>query len=352
MKTPFSSLTRRRFLKTACITGAALTLAGPGPFKVLNALAASGRMRTEQQSRLLMGTVVALTVATSDPALAEIAFDEAFAEMERLIAVFDRHDPGTALGLLNRQGSLASGPQELTLVLKEALRLGGRTGNAFNPSIAPVVDLFDAVRSDAFKRGALDGAGLPGFAGKELKAALELARPGGISISDSGIRLERSGMRLTLDGIAKGYIADQASRVLASRKLPNHMVNAGGDIRVSGKAASGKAWTIGIQHPANPGGLLDAVAMSDGALATSGSYEKYYNRARTRHHLINSLTGKSGDIASVTVRDDSAMQADALATALALMSPAQAVRYVENRTGAACLLLDDQGRRHASSNWS
>jgi thiamine biosynthesis lipoprotein len=158
-------------------------------------------------------------------------------------------------------------------------------------------------------------------------------------------------MRLTLDGIAKGYIVDAASRVLAAQGAPDHIVNAGGDIRVSGLAADQRPWRIGVQAPGVNGGILAETSMVGGGIATSGNYEQAFNRSGSRNHLLSGLTGNSADIASVTVRANSAMLADALATALSLMPPTLALRYVTNNTAAACLIVDRQGRRYATGSW-
>lgn len=346
MKSSLSPFSRRRFLRSACTAGAAAAVLGlTGSITPLRALASAGLSgpHTEQQTRLLMGTMVTLTAVTPDRERAREAFALAFAEMERQVALFDRRDASSALGVLNAQGSLLDAPRELLTVLDTSQRLGLATEFAFNPAITPVVDLLAAARARSV---------LPGYSDADLKEALALARPDGLRLSGRSARLERSGMRLTLDGIAKGHIADAASRVLAENGLPNHMVNAGGDIRASGHAASGKPWTIGIQHPAKAGALLASVSLDNGALATSGSYESYYDQKQSRHHLISHLTGKSADIASITVRADTAMRADGLATALALMPPAQAIRFAEQRAKAACLIVDSQGRRFASANWT
>lgn len=346
MKALQSSLSRRRFLRSACTAGAAAALLGlTGSLTPLRVLASTGLsgLHTEQQTRLLMGTMVTLTAATPDRNRAQEAFALAFAEIERQVAIFDRRNDSSALGLLNAQGGLTDAPIELLVVLDASQRLGLETGFAFNPAITPVVDLFAAAKTDA---------ALPGYNDADLKQALALAQPGGLRLTGRSARLDRNGMRLTLDGIAKGYIADAASRVLAENGLPNHMVNAGGDIRASGHSASGKPWSIGIQHPGQAGALLAAVPLGNGALATSGSYENYYDRGKSRHHLISHLTGKSADITSITVRAATAMQADSLATALALMPPVQAIRFAEERAKAACLIVDSQGRRFSSANWA
>jgi Membrane-associated lipoprotein involved in thiamine biosynthesis len=336
-----TSISRRRFLQTACTAGAALAVAGlAGPLP-LTAFALPASLHKEQQSRLLMGTIVTLTAATAERARAHDAFTAAFAEMERLVAVFDRHSSTSALGVLNSQGTLAAPPAELHSVLSRALRLGQASEYAFNPAIAPVVDLFDR-----------SAGALPTHKDADFQEALGLAAPGGVQLAQHSISLERQGMRLTLDGIAKGFIADKASETLARHGLTDHMVNAGGDIRCSGRPAPGKLWAVGIQHPgpARPGGLLGTARMGNGGIATSGSYESWYDRPRGRHHLISHLTGQSADIASVTVRAANTMEADALATALAFMPPALALRFAAANK-ASCLIADRHGRVWTSSDW-
>lgn len=318
--------------------------------------------RTFRQTRLLMGTVVTLAALARSQAQADEAFADAFAEMERLIAVFDRHNAASALGVLNDQGRLAAAPPELLEVLRASERLGRETAFAFNPAVAPVLALYEAARAAA---GGLAGPRPLSVDDKALAEALELARPGGIYLPESPrsagsaaftgsglIRLEREGMRLTLDGIAKGYIADAASRRLRARNLPDHLINAGGDIRVSGLAEGGRPWRVGVQDPRHPEGVLEVVTAGDCAIATSGGYENYFDHSHSQHHIIDPRTGRSPGLASITVRAPDAGQADALATALALLPPALAIRYAEGRTNTACLIISGQGRRYSSANWA
>lgn len=337
---------RRRFLRQACTAGAVLAAASAlSSLAPLTAFASSGgrkngREATEQQTRLLMGTFVTLTAVTADTAAARGAFAAAFAEVERLVGIFDRRAGHSALSQLNRHGSLSGAPEELFLVLSEADRVAAATGEAFNPAIAPVVDLL----ATANAQGAL-----PTFTDAGVRDALALSAPARIVTSGAGLRLPRTGMRLTLDGIAKGFIADAASRALRRAGLVNHMVNAGGDIAVSGHSGAGKPWNIGVRYPGNAGALLGTAVIGSGGIATSGPYEQNYTRSGSRNHLISHLTGKSAEALSVTVRSSSAMRADALATALALVPPAEALRLVQGSD--ACLIVDNGGRRYSSAHW-
>ena len=351
---PAAKISRRRFLHgctlagTVLVVGSALSplfplspgLSSAAPVSSSDDVSpvkpVSGKLY--QETQLLMGTFVTISALCPSPARAEEALGRAWAEMNRLIAVFDRFDRGTALGVLNSQGSLADAPPELLTVLTQSERFARLTEDAFNPAIAPLVDIYRASKT---------GAPLPDA--KAVAEAMVLSQPGGVRRSGSGMRLTRSGMRLTLDGIAKGYIADAASTVLTQNGVINHLVNAGGDIRVSGVNDKGRAWTVGIENPLADGGL-EPIQVSSGGIATSGGSQSFYDKARKHHHIMSHRTGQSPSILSITVKAPSTAEADALATALALLPPAQALQVVHQNTQASCLILTPQAR-YVSYGW-
>ncbi len=329
---------RRHFLRGACGACAAAAFSGLLPARLLAAVGAGSR--TVQETRLIMGTVVTVTVQSASRLRAEEGIGRAFAEMGRLIALFDRRNPASALGSLNASGSLADAPDELVGVVRRAEEYGRLTGHAFNQAVQPVVALYE----ERAGRGlAPDPA--------DLAAALELARPGGIDVTGRGIRLERSGMGLTLDGIAKGRIADAAANALVGNGLHDFLINAGGDIRVSGRNHQGLPWNVGIENPDTSGGVIESIRLSEGAVATSGGYERFYDQARSSHHLIDPATGRSPRTKSVTVIAKTAEEADALATCLFVLPPAAGLALVASRPGAACLIVGPDGARVTSPAW-
>lgn len=145
-------------------------------------------------------------------------------------------------------------------------------------------------------------------------------------------------MGLTLDGIAKGHIADEASRFLIAEGLSNHLINAGGDIVAAGEKAPGRPWMVAVENPAARGGFVRRMPLRDRAVATSGSYEIYYDASRRHHHLINPAAGASPtDLVSATVTARTAVEADALATSLSVMAPRDGLRLIASLPAAnAC----------------
>ena len=336
-----NTYTRRHFLHTACAFGATALAASLLPTRLLAAPLAEDSALT-QETRLLMGTVVTITAHGSSASHRTHAVEEAFAAILAGVAIFDRRNPASALGALNTAGSLENAPAPLLAVLEEARILGLASGHLFNPAIQPVVDLLTANKTTK-QHIHVDA--------QALAHAMSLADPAAVSITGGRITLGKSGMGLTLDGIAKGHIADTAAAALTAAGIANHMVNAGGDIRVSGLNPQKKPWRIGIENPMRTGHSFATVALSNTGIATSGGYENYFDASRQTHHLVNPRTGTSPKMASVTVVAPTTMQADALATTLAFMPPSQAVAFVAPYKDTACLIIGRSGERYASPSW-
>jgi thiamine biosynthesis lipoprotein len=173
-----------------------------------------------------------------------------------------------------------------------------------------------------------------------------------MEIGEDGIRLASSEMGVTLDGIAKGYVVDRMASVLAEQGLRDFLIDAGGDIRTSGSREDGLPWRVGVQDPRKQGDLPDIIGLSGGAVATSGSYEIYFDRDRTYHHIVSARTGASPNMSqSVSVLAPTTLAADALATAVFVMGPKRGIDFIETLPECACLIVDETGRQLKSKGW-
>ena len=292
-----------------------------------------GKGQRVKASRALMGTFVSITAVHQDRDLAQEACDTALDEMARLAALLNRHDPASPLSRLNREGVLASPPPALTTVLDLALGLGRTTAGAFDPTVTPLVEL---VRSAAREHRAPDPA--------ETAAALELVDVSAVSADRDLVRLERSGMALTFDGTAKGWIADQGSRVLAEMGVARHLIDAGGDLVAKGGRGDGP-WRVAIQDPDGQG-WVGVAALQNGCMATSGSSQ---TSTPYGHHLVDPATGRCPEaVAQVTVLADSLAVADGLATGLFVTPPSRAWRLATSLPGAEALFLGPDKARTAT----
>ncbi len=319
-------LRRRGFLRIVALGGLA---AGLGAAALRRWEEGAARV-----SQVLMGTVVNLAVVSDDRAQSEAAIALALSEMNRLIAHFDHRRRESALGRLNAEGALVDPPAELVAVLNYSQALSSLTGGAFDVSVKPVLDAFAAGR-------------------REVESLREAVDHRQIAVRDDEIRLGRPGMSLTLDGLAKGRVVDGAVEALRSAGFSRVYVEAGGDLAVSGPAPTGKGWQIGVRAPHGPAdGLAARLSVLNGAVATSGDYLNAFSADHSLNHLIDPRTLRSPEsLSSATVLAPTAMQADALSTALMVLGPAHALELVDSMPGIEALLIGKDDQRYVSAGF-
>ncbi len=335
-------MTRRKFLKMSGWVG--LGLASPIFISTgAEAVRFNRKYYKVSETRLDMGTFVSMTLIHPSRHQAQEAMGLAFEEINRLTRLMNRFSQDTAVGELNHQGMLRDLPPELSEVIGQALRYFKLTGGVFDITVEPIVDLY-------MKRFEKGDRTPPGDA--ELEDALSRVGAENISFNGRSVSFKKEGMGITLDGIAKGYIVDRASRVLSSKGIKNHLINAGGDIRTVGQAKGKRPWTIAIQDPQKKGHYPDIIKMNDGAIATSGNYEVYFDKEKMFHHIVNPKTGHSPiQLTSASVIARTTMEADALSTTTFVMGPTRAIRFINSLGRCQCLLITRKNQILKSAGW-
>lgn len=146
------------------------------------------------------------------------------------------------------------------------------------------------------------------------------------------IRLPRPGMELDFGGFGKEYAADRAMATLAAAGQRHGFVNLGGDIRVLGPRADGTAWRFGIQHPRNDAATIASVEMVEGALASSGDYERFFEHGGRRYcHILDPRTGWPVSAwSSISVTAPACAAAGALST-IAMLKGEQALDFLSTQ---------------------
>ena len=157
------------------------------------------------------------------------------------------------------------------------------------------------------------------------------------------------GMEIDFGGFGKEYAADRAHAVLAARGLRHGYVNLGGDIRVLGAQPDGSPWRIGIQHPRDATRLIASLDVSEGALATSGDYERFFEHGGRRYcHVLDPHSGWPVDAwQSISVFAPVCVGAGAMST-IAMLKRSAALDFLREQ-GAAFLAIDAQGQRFQDS---
>jgi len=156
-------------------------------------------------------------------------------------------------------------------------------------------------------------------------------------------------IRLDFGGIAKGWAAHQtAERMKASGPA---LMNAGGDIAISGPRLNNDPWLVGISNPFEPDKDLVSLRLHGGGVATSGKDRRRWMRGDTlSHHIIDPRTGQPAetDILTATVIAPTVMEAEAAAKAVFLLGSNVGLDWIEADTGLAGLLVLDDGQVIAS----
>ena len=336
------ALDRRSFLKLSGLLGLGLVSASIVPVAA-ETVKFDHKAYKVSKTRLAMGTVVTMTLIHQSRDQAEEAMGQAFREIDRLTLYMNRFDDTTAVSQLNNEGYLKDAPAEVIEIVDSAMDYHRLTHRTFDISVKPVVDLFKEKFAQGKNR-------LP--AEKELKQTLDLVGSDKIEVKGRTIRFKRPDMGITLDGIAKGYIVDRASKILVRHKINNHLINAGGDIKAMGARSDKKAWTVAIQDPMKKKQYPDVICLTDAAVATSGNYEVYFDGEKMFHHIVDPRTGMSPIMnTSVSIIAPTAMDADALSTSAFIMKPAYATRFVDSVTDCECLIITRGGKAIKSSGW-
>ena len=255
-------------------------------------------------------------------------------ELERINALMSTYDPDSELSVFNRAAvgvEVAASPATVEVV--DAARLvTERTGGAFDATVAPLVALW------GFGAGAVEVPPSPG----EVSAALATVGYRRLRLGRHPPSLRKlAPVTLDLSAIAKGYAVDRMARILEEAGCGGYLVEFGGELRAQGPARGGGPWRIGVESPAGET-IASSIAILRGGLATSGDYRQYREHDGVRvSHVIDPRTGYPirHRLASVTVVADSAMFADAYATALLVMGEEEGRRFAEEQDLAALFIV-------------
>ncbi|OGQ96534.1 MAG: hypothetical protein A2521_15205 [Deltaproteobacteria bacterium RIFOXYD12_FULL_57_12] len=339
--TPACDQKRRSFLKLCGLLGLGTAAAATLPVEHAEAVLFGNREYKVSKTRLAMGSFLAITAVHSSQDEAENAIGLAFEEVDRLSRLLSRHDHATPVFHLNSTGQLPQGEKEVLEVIARSLYYFRQTGGAFDITVKPLLDLY---------QGRFSAGQTPSDA--DINDLLPRIGSSHLQFSANQILFGREGMGITLDGIAPGYIVDRVSELLCRNGVVNHLINASGDIRVSGLVAKGKPWTVAIQDPAKHRDYPKVVTMQSGAISTSGDYEVFYDREKMFHHIVDGRTGHSPVWAtSVTAMAPTVMDADALSTSLFVMPPADGIRLINSQPGCGCFLIGRDGKTMHSTGW-
>ena len=260
----------------------------------------------------------------------------AIAEVMRIESKFSRYRAASVVSRINAaagSGCAVAVDAETAHLLEFAAQLHTLSDGLFDATSGTLRKAWD------FRAGRLPEAA-------QIAALLPLVGWQQVRWNGTHIELPLAGMELDFGGFGKEYAADRAATVLQEHGLRHGLVNLGGDIRLVGPRPGGAAWSLGIEHPRSPGHLLATLALGTGALATSGDYERYFERDGVRYcHVLNPRTGWPVSAwRSVSVVAPACLAAGALTT-IAMLKGEGALAYLASQN-VGYLAVDATGEVH------
>jgi thiamine biosynthesis lipoprotein len=295
------------------------------------------------RAQMQMGTVVKITAVARSESIAQAAATAGFAEIHRLEELLSTWIPTSELSRVNTSAGKfpVSVSLETMTVVQSAIQAAEMTEGGFNIAIGPAVDAWNVI----------EGRRIP------TEPELEALRPlidlmsVHVNAGDRTIFLEKTGMRIDVGGIGKGYAADQAVMAMKKAGALAGVVALSGDIKTFGQLPGGKKFPVGIQHPRKEGEVLVFIDLEDEAISTAGDYERFFERDGVRyHHILDPKTLQPArSCQSVTVIAREGIWADGLDTGIFVMGVESGMRLVETLPDVEAVIVDHEGSVHVST---
>ncbi len=277
-----------------------------------------------EEKRILMDTVVSITIyAVQEPENWRIHVAAAFDTMKQIEDLTTSFNDSSQIGLIN----LKAGTEfqevntEVLEIIRQAQEISDISDGAFDITILPLMRLWNFHSSHPR---------VPDE--REISEKLPLINFKNIEIKNNKIRLTERGMGLDLGGIAKGYAVDRAFDTLLAYGYQDFLIEAGGDLRArAGELTRGRRH-IWIRHPRKHEEFFASIKMDEGAVATSGDYERFFEKEGQRyHHILNPESGyPSRPTVSSTIFAQTTSLADAASTAAFVLGPDQGLKFIEH----------------------
>jgi len=292
-----------------------------------------------EAQRVAMGVLFKIVGYASSETQARDAAEAAFGRIEELNAIFSDYDPESEarrLTLDQRPETWLGVSPEMYFVLKRAKEINSRSGQAFDITVGPLSKLWREVRRQRE---------LPveqTLAQAQAKVSMEHLE---IHPTDHRVRIRVPEVRLDFGGIAKGYAADEALRVLAAHGIDSALIDASGDVSFSNPPPDRESWYAQVAPLQKDGPPARRLALRQMAVATSGDAWQFVELEGKRFsHIIDPRTGWAiQGRQSVSVIAPSGLEADAWASALSVVGIEEGLTLVEELPGVEALFVVVQG---------
>lgn len=301
----------------------------------------SGELDNVEQVRevFAMDTYMSLKAygADADTALGES--EQRIMQLESLLSV--NNENSDVYKVNHSHGKAVSVSPDTLELINAAVEYGSKTSGALDITLYPILKLWGFTSDTKQVANAQD-----------IENALCLVDYKQICVDGESVILPENA-EIDFGSLAKGYTGDCVIDILKENNVRSAIINLGGNVQTLGKKPDGSKWRVAVQNPDNTSQHICVLEISDLAVITSGSYERYFvgEDGKRYWHILDAKDGYPADsgLVSVTVVGTSGLKCDALSTALFVMGTEKAVDYWRSDGGFQMILITDDGKIYYTS---
>ena len=291
------------------------------------------------KSGFAFDTVISITIYDNNKGHAESILEDCFNICEKYDDLFNISNESSDIYKINHSnGEPVKVSNETIDIINKSIYYSELTDGLFDITIEPIYELWDF---DLKEHDTLPDASL-------IHDTLKYIDFNNITVNYSEATITvKSGTKINLGAIAKGYIADIIKEKILSSRISSAIINLGGNIIVIGKKPNNTLFNIGIQKPfSETGEIITSLEVSDKSVVTSGIYQRYFKYDNEiYHHIINSQTGYpiKNELSAVTIIADNSTDADALSTICMLLGYEKGSKLIESLDNVSAIFIDTNG---------
>jgi thiamine biosynthesis lipoprotein len=298
-----------------------------------------------KRTTLLMGGRFDITIVAQDSISAEHNIDTVIAEISRIENLISDWKPASQVSKVNRNAGIApvKVDRDVFELTRRAIHLSQITNGAFDISFAAMDKIWK-----------FDGSmiAMPTLAAVKQSVAKVGYKNIILDSVNCTVFLKLKGMKIGFGALGEGYAGDRCRDMMVARGINAGIVNGSGDMRTWGKQPDGSDWNVGVTNPFHEDTIFAVLPLHQGAIVTSGSYEKFvvFNGKRYSH-IINPATGyPATGLCSVTILGPSAETANGFSTSMMVLGKDAALKFIKHYPKYSYIIITDKGRILASKD--
>ncbi|WP_374173042.1 FAD:protein FMN transferase [Flavobacterium tructae] len=299
-----------------------------------------------KRTTLLMGGRFDISIVAKDSLTAEQNIGIVIAEITRIENLISDWKSNSQVSEVNQNAGIrpVKVDREVFELTQRALQFSEATKGGFDISFAAMDRIWK-----------FDGSMTEKPSAEAIKKSVEKVGYKNIILDSvqSTVFLKLKGMKIGFGALGEGYATDKCRNIMLAKGIKAGIVNGSGDMTAWGRQPNGKDWNIGMTNPFHPDTLFAVVPLNNGAVTTSGSYEKFvvFNGKRYSH-IINPATGyPATGLCSVSVFGPNAETANGLSTSLMVLGRKEGLLLLKKYPEYSCVMITDNGNLIKSKNF-